>query len=103
MAIVYYARGHAQTLPRVKRARIRCAPAPDVYGRLLGALIDATDFPALTMLVRAGVFDEDDESWEVGTFDLGLHDLLAGVEARLGGRGPTGARPRPRGRKGQPA
>ena len=60
------------------RASRRSAKAPMAgYGELLGALIDATRFPALSALVASGVFEGPDVP--VAEFKFGLERILDGV------------------------
>jgi AcrR family transcriptional regulator len=53
------------------------------YGRMLGTLTDMQRFPAITRLLAAGVFDEDDDPDE--EFIFGLTRILDGVAAFVDG------------------
>ena len=51
------------------------------YGRLLSDLIDAQHFPAISAVIAAGVFDQQDDPNE--DFNFGLERILDGVDALM--------------------
>jgi hypothetical protein len=87
-------------MPLVMSSATDIAAAPEAFGRrygeLLRRLVDPRRLPALSAVVEAGVFDQDDLLDEADqdagfAFGLGLH--LGGVEAfiaRRTGTPPTG-------------
>jgi AcrR family transcriptional regulator len=67
----------AADLEAARRARRGAAPPMASYGALLGSLIDAARFPALSALVASRVFDGPDVPG--AEFDFGLDRILDGI------------------------
>jgi AcrR family transcriptional regulator len=92
MAVLYFVRGHTQTLGAGARGPAARGAAPGAdYGRLLDALLDPGRFPALRELLAAGAFDARAGGRGAAGFAFGLGRLLDGVEALVraaAGRGP---------------
>lgn len=55
------------------------------YGRVLRGLIDAERFPALSATVASGVFEGEDEDWDVEV-EFGLNRILDGIGVLIDAR-----------------
>jgi AcrR family transcriptional regulator len=80
LTLLGYVRGQAAV--HIGLAEAAAPPSKLSYGATLDRLVDADSFPALTELIRAGVFDADRDSGESDeSFLFGLEVLLDGVQA----------------------
>jgi AcrR family transcriptional regulator len=105
LLLALYARDQAQLavgLAEGERAAREAGVTIPSYGRLVGGLIDADGFPALSRAIEAGAFDDTEDDVEA-EFDFGLQRVLDGIEALVGSRAPRPrTRPSREGRSGRP-
>lgn len=89
LLMAMYTRNQAQLgadLVRAEQLAAETGSAPQPWAQVLTRLIDPDRFPALSKVVAAGVFDDDDgagggEEYADHEFDFGLQRILDGIEA----------------------
>ena len=65
------------------------------YGRVLAGLIDVGRFPALSAALASGVFEGEDDDWDVDV-EFGLNRILDGIRVLIDTRqlaDPDGSKP----------